>query len=125
MRRVLGPTLVRQVKAASAVAGRRADQTLVLQELERRVQRARAGSPQVVGPTGQLLQHLVTVHRTLAEQGENSGADIAPPPPATTSPTGRASAEAAAAPRASSAPGPEAVVERVVSAGSGETGGRT
>src|ERR1700742_4974568 len=61
--------------AAFAFGGR--DQSLVDKQLKRRVNRARAGAPQVLAALGDLLDHLVAVHRPFGQQRENRGADVA------------------------------------------------
>ena len=52
-------------------------QALVDEQLKRRVDRAGAGPPQVLAALGDLLDHLVAVHRPFGEQLEDRGADVA------------------------------------------------
>ena len=53
------------------------DEALVLQLVQRGVDRARAGAPQALGSLGEGLHHLVAVHRLLGEQGQDRLADLA------------------------------------------------
>ena len=69
---------VRQLVDALAGLGRGlADEFLVLELLQRRVDRARARPPHAAGPLGELLDDLVAVHGLLGEQREDRGADVA------------------------------------------------
>ena len=52
------------------------DQAFVDQQLQGRVDRAGAGLPQVLAALGDLLDHLVAVHRPLGEQHQDGGADV-------------------------------------------------
>ena len=54
------------------------NQTLVLQLLQRGVDRARARLPCAAAAFGDLLDDLVAVHRLLGEHGQDRGADVAP-----------------------------------------------
>src|SRR6266536_450696 len=60
------------------------DQALVLEHLQGRVDRAGARPPDPAGAVGELLDHLVAMHGTLAEQRQDRGAHVAAPGPATT-----------------------------------------
>ena len=53
------------------------DEALVDQQLQRRVDGARAGPPQAAAAVGDLLDHLVAVHRTVGQQNQDGRADIA------------------------------------------------
>ena len=74
------------------------DEALVLQELEGGVDRAGARSPHAVGALLELLDHLVAVHRPLAQEREGGGPHVAAPGPAAgaTTPASAGSAEAEA-----------------------------
>jgi hypothetical protein len=62
----------------SAAFGLGLDETFVLQQLERGVDRAGARPPDAAGAAFQLLNHFVAVHRPLEQQREKGGADIGP-----------------------------------------------
>src|SRR5450759_5694189 len=53
------------------------DKTLVSEELERGVDRTRGRAPGAAAACGELLDHLVAVHRLLGEQAKNGSADVA------------------------------------------------
>lgn len=91
------PVLGEREQLLAALA-RTGDQPLVLQQLERGVDRAGAGLPGAAAAFGDLLDHLVAVHRAVLEQGQDRGPYVTAP---------RASPRAAAA---------------AVSPGSGSTG---
>src|SRR5581483_3245347 len=57
------------------------DQSLVDEQLQRRVDRAGAGPPQAVAALADLLDHLVAVHRPLGEQREDGRTDVTAPAP--------------------------------------------
>ena len=78
--------VVGQFEKPFAAFGFRADdQALVDQQLQRRVDRAGAGLPQFLAAFGDLLDHLVAVHRALGEQDQDGSADVtAPAAPAVT-----------------------------------------
>src|SRR6266508_732168 len=69
-------TLVGQRVHALALSLLAHDQSLVLEQLEGRVDRARARAPQPAAPGLELLDDLVAVHRLFGEQGEDAGADV-------------------------------------------------
>ena len=94
-------TGVGEREQALARLGVGGDEALVLEELERRVDRAGARSPHAVGALLELLDHLVAVHRPLAQEREGGGAHVAPPGPA-------AGAASAAATRSAEAEGARA-----------------
>ena len=58
------------------------DEALVLEGLQRRVDRAGARRPSPAAALGDLLDHLVAVHRALAEQGQDGQAHVAAGPAA-------------------------------------------
>src|SRR6266511_3719352 len=64
----LGAAGVGQREPAPPAALLADDQALVLQQLQGRVDRARARPPYAAGPLVELLDHLVAVHRALGEQ---------------------------------------------------------
>ena len=68
--------VVGEGEAALAVGVLAADQALVLEHLQRRVDRAGARGPGPLGALLDLFDHLVAVHRALGEQGEDGGADV-------------------------------------------------
>ncbi len=68
---------VRELEDPPAVAVHGADQLLVLELLERRVDRSRAGAPCPAGALGELLDDLVAMHRLLRQEGEDGRADVA------------------------------------------------
>jgi hypothetical protein len=86
--------LVGERVRAPAVLLLRAHQALVLELLERGIDRAGARLPVALGAALDLLDQLVAVLRVLGEQEQEGGADVAPPGP---------SAAAAPAPRAAAA----------------------
>src|SRR5262249_28339213 len=63
----------------------RRDQPLVLEQLERGVDRAGAGGPTAAGALLELLNHLVAMHGPIGEQREDSAADVASANPMATS----------------------------------------
>ncbi len=65
-----------QLLAAAVTLGAD-DQVLVDQQLQGRVDRAGAGLPQILAALGDLLDHLVAVHRPLGEQRQDGCADVA------------------------------------------------
>ena len=65
--------------AAASVSGLGADELLVLELLERRVDGARARAPDASAALSELAHDLVAVHGLLGQQRENRGADIAAP----------------------------------------------
>src|ERR1044072_7626345 len=67
-----------QLLAALALTG---DQPLVLQQLEGGVHRAGAGLPRPAAALGDLLDHLVTVHGPVLEQGQDRGPHVSAPRP--------------------------------------------
>src|SRR5262249_12089116 len=79
----LGDALLGEGETALAVDLLRRDQPLVLEQLERRVDRARARAPDAAAAGLELLDHLVAVHRTLAKERQHGGADVAAPRPRT------------------------------------------
>ncbi len=76
----LGPALGGQAEDPAALRLVRGDQSLVLEGLEGRVDRAGAGPPDAPAALGQLGDDLVAVHRLLGQEGEDGGADVAPSP---------------------------------------------
>src|SRR5690606_15489993 len=64
-----------------AALGLADDQALVLQQLEGGVDRAGAGLPRPAAAFGDLLDHLVAVHRAVLQQGQNRRADVTAPCP--------------------------------------------
>ena len=66
---------------AAALAGLGPDQALVLQLLERRVDRAGAGPPDSPAALADLLDDLVAVHRLLGQQGQRRRANVTAPGP--------------------------------------------
>ena len=116
-------TLIGQLEklfAASVSLAR--DQAFVVQQLQRRVDRPGAGPPDPVAALGDLLDHLVAVHRPLGQQRQDgrphvaaaSAAGAATTPSA--APSARAEAEARAEAGTESRPetGAEALVAGVV-----------
>src|SRR5580692_2750782 len=93
---LLGTARVGEGEAALAVDVLTADQALVLEQLEHRVDRAGAGSPCSLAALLDLFDHLVAVHRAVGEQGEDGGADVTAARPRPTS-AAAAVAEAATA----------------------------
>ena len=83
---------VGQREEALAGFGVGGDEALVLEELEGGVDRAGARSPHAVGALLELLDHLVAVHRTLAQEREGGGPHVAPPGPAARAATTAATA---------------------------------
>ena len=78
----VGPALVREcVHPPAAFRGLNADEALVLQLRQRRVDRSGTRPPDPSGPLADLLDDLVAVHRLFGEQGQFRGPDIAPPGP--------------------------------------------
>src|SRR3954454_19315293 len=75
----LGDALGRQREAPLALDLLGGDQALVLEELQHRVDRTGARAPDTAAAGLELLDHLVAVHRPLAEQGENGETDVATP----------------------------------------------
>src|SRR5215471_9991908 len=65
------------VAPPAALVGLRHDQPLVLQLLQRRVDRSGAGPPHAVAPLADLLDDLVAVHRPVGQQGQRRGAHVA------------------------------------------------
>src|SRR6185437_15861486 len=63
------------------LAGLGPDQALVLQLLERRVDRAGAGPPDSPAALADLLDDLIAVQRALGQQGQRRRADVAAPGP--------------------------------------------
>src|SRR4051794_2144521 len=61
---------------ALLIAGR--DQTLVVQQLDGRVDRAGAGAPRLAAALANLLDHLVAMHRPVKQEQQGCGAHIAP-----------------------------------------------
>ena len=73
-----GAAVVGQLeKPLAAFAFGADDEALVDQQLQRRVDRAGAGPPQALAALGDLLDHLVAVHRPLGEQSQDGRADVA------------------------------------------------
>jgi hypothetical protein len=73
-----GAAVVGQLeKLLAAVTFACHQQALVDQQLQRRVDRAGAGPPQVLAALGDLLDHLVAMHWPLGQELEDRGADIA------------------------------------------------
>src|SRR5215218_163594 len=73
----VGAALVGQLERLTALAGRDADEPLVLELLQRRVDGAGARPPDAVGALFDLLHQLVAVARLLVEQHEQRRADVA------------------------------------------------
>ena len=68
--------------APSGLGGGRLDQALVLELLERGIDRAGARRPVAAAALGDHLDDLVAVHRLLGEEREDGGADVAAACPA-------------------------------------------
>src|SRR5690606_34172553 len=77
----LGAAPLGELEDALAVSLVRAGETLVLELLERGVDASGARPPEAIGALGELADDLVAVHRLLGEEGEDRGADVAPPRP--------------------------------------------
>ena len=75
-------TGIGQREEALATVGVGGDETLVLEQLQRGVDRTGTRPPHPVGPLLELLDHLVPVHRPLGEQGEGGGPHITATGPA-------------------------------------------
>src|SRR6201996_9276461 len=75
----VGPALIGQgERLAAAVGGLGLDQPLILELLERGVDRTRAGPPHPVGALADLLDDLVPVAGTLGQQRQRCGPDVTP-----------------------------------------------
>src|SRR3546814_152129 len=68
-----------EVQQAASLGVAALDQALVLELLDRRVDRAGARLPRPLAALGDLLDHLISVHRLLGEDGEDRGAYVATP----------------------------------------------
>ena len=107
-----GPALLGELEELLAAFGFGADdQSLVDEQLQGGVDRTGAGLPYVTGALGDLLDHLVAVHRPFGQQGQDRGPDVTAPAAAaavstTTAPPARAEAGTEAWPEAE--PGAEA-----------------
>ena len=86
------------------------DQALVVEQLQRRVDRAGAGSPDSVAAFGDLLDHLVAVHRPLGQQHQNRRSHVAAPATAaaTTAPSAARTSKAGAETESATEAGAEA-----------------
>jgi hypothetical protein len=73
---VLTALVGQDVAPAAAVTGLGDDQALVLELLQRRVDRAGARPPDSPAPLADLLDDLVPVHRLLGQQGQRRRADV-------------------------------------------------
>ncbi len=117
-----GAAIVGQLeKLLAAFAFACDQQTFVDQQLQGRIHRSGAGAPQVLTALGDLLDHLVAVHRPLGEQLEDRGADIAAtatPAAASVSATTTATL-AGAESEAGGGPGVEAELEATAGAEAG------
>src|ERR1700677_3461599 len=103
-----GAAVGSQLEPAAAIRRDRSHQPLVFEQLQRRIKRSRTRPPQLLSPATQFLEHLVPVHRTLSQQGQDRGpyvpAPPAPPPAAPAAPPVSATpASAASLPAASAA----------------------
>src|SRR5690349_15294188 len=85
-------------KLLAAFGFARGDQALVVEQLQRRVHRTGARLPQSVAALGDLLDHLVAVHRPLGQQRQDGRSHVA----------ALAATRAAPAPSAAPATGSEA-----------------
>src|SRR6202045_3856846 len=104
----------------AALAFRGDNQSLVDQQLQGRVDRARARLPQVLAPLGDLLDDFVAVHRSLGQQHQDGGANVttaAPPAGAAASPPASGRAEAGTETAGTEATGTEAAAEPSAEAG--------
>ena len=108
-----GATFVGQLeKLFAAFTFGSGNQSLVHQQLQCRVDRTGAGPPQVLASLGDLLDHLVAVHRPLGQQFEDRGADVtALAASSTAAATGARTAWAAEAEPAETGAGIEAELE--------------
>ena len=100
---------VRQMVETPAVRLLGPDQALVLELLQRRVDRAGARAPQALGALLELLHDLVAVARLLREEQQRRGADVAaaraPAPAAAAGPAAAAMNGAAHGPKPGPPPG--------------------
>ena len=106
--------VVGQVEELATVGLLDADESFVLELLERRVDRARTRAPDALAPSLDLLHELVAVARLLGEQGENRGADVTAPCPAPAATRGATGSEAPRAAEREAAPAAVAVAAVVV-----------
>jgi hypothetical protein len=79
--------------------------------LQGRVDRAGAGSPQVLAALSDLLDHLVAVHRSLGQQHQDRGTDVATAAAPTVSATPSSSTARARAEAEAESAGPETPAE--------------
>src|SRR5206468_956006 len=77
----VGPPRVRQLKGPAPLALLGPNQALVLQLLQRRIDRSRARSPEPTTSLPELLHDLVAVQRLLGEQDQDRRPDVAAPDP--------------------------------------------
>src|SRR5450755_4454767 len=74
---ILPPVVGEDVRSPAALPRLRADQALILQLLQRRIDRTRARPPDAAAPLADLLDDLVSIHRALRQQCECRRADVA------------------------------------------------
>ena len=102
-------------KLLAAVGFASGDQALVVQQLQRRVNRTGAGLPDSVAAFGDLLDHLVAVHRPLGQQHQNGRPHVAarprPRPPRRQPPRRPPGPKPNPGPKPGPKPGPEAGAE--------------
>src|SRR4051794_10207335 len=101
----LGAARVGEREAALAVGVLAADQPLVLEQLEHRVDRTGARGPGALAPLLDLFDHLVAVHGAVGEQGEDGGANVPAARPRPASTTASAKSATARELLAATAPG--------------------
>jgi hypothetical protein len=113
------PAFVGQLEELLAASGfGRGDEPLIDEQLQRRIDRARARTPQAVAALGDLLDHFVAVHWPLGQQRKDRGANITATPSsaaavtaATAGAEARAEAESESARAARAEAGTEAGTE--------------
>src|SRR5690606_24817441 len=66
-------------RETTPAVGRELDEPLVLEQVQSRVDRARARAPLALAALGDLLDDLVAVHGLLGEEQQDGGADVAAP----------------------------------------------
>src|SRR5919108_2446201 len=71
-------------EALAAIVGLGNDQSFVLEQLQRRIDGARAGAPDATGAAFQLADHLVTVHRALGQKSQHRRSYVLATPAART-----------------------------------------
>src|ERR1700761_6298587 len=119
----VGPALVGEgERLAAAVGGLGLDQPLILELLERGVDRTRAGPPHPVGALADLLDDLVPVAGTFGQQRQRCGPDVTPahPRPAA-EPRPHRAAEPAGTEPAGTTPATPARTTRSAASGTRET----